>query len=245
MQAIEGLSLRDTVVRIADSDFLQDFVRTRKNAVMDHSFLDRCLRAVRLATWKRINELLARAAAAQEKIDPSVVRTDTTVVDANIHWPTAASLLWDTWRVASRVLKRLPDTTSAGRCVSSNLADLLNLRLPVLGRAGEHPKVLQHLDLAAAVRHRPAGRRRSDVSSCECCQGGYFARRRCPATAARTTPLALPAVNFRDEPKVLVQPPMRGLPWSSGRNQQHFRGLPDECTALGKRLHAAACRAGD
>jgi IS5 family transposase len=39
-------------------------------------------------------------------IDPSVIRSDTTVVETNIHYPTDASLLWDTWRVASRLLKR-------------------------------------------------------------------------------------------------------------------------------------------
>lgn len=39
-------------------------------------------------------------------VDASTIRTDTTVVETNIHWPTDASLLWDTWRVASRLLKR-------------------------------------------------------------------------------------------------------------------------------------------
>jgi len=106
VHAIEGGSLRETVLRIADSEFLQDFLRTRKRAVMDHSFLDRCLQAVRPATWKRVNELLAQQAAREKTIATSTIRTDTTVVETNIHWPTDASLLWDTWRVASRLLKR-------------------------------------------------------------------------------------------------------------------------------------------
>jgi IS5 family transposase len=106
VHAIEGGSFRDTEVLIAESDFLQDFVRTRKKAVMEYSFLDRCFQAVRPATWKRINELLGRRAQQEETIDPSVVRTDTTVVETNVHWPTDSSLLWDTWRVASRLLKR-------------------------------------------------------------------------------------------------------------------------------------------
>jgi len=42
VHAIEGESLRETVLRIAESEFLQDFLRTRKRAVMDHTFLDRC-----------------------------------------------------------------------------------------------------------------------------------------------------------------------------------------------------------
>ncbi|MGQ9607557.1 MAG: transposase [Thermogutta sp.] len=106
VHAIEGLSLRETVVRIAESEFLQDFLRTRKRAVMDHSFLDRCLQAIRPATWKRVNELLGQKAVAEHKIGTATIRTDTTVVETNIHWPTDASLLWDTWRVASRLLKR-------------------------------------------------------------------------------------------------------------------------------------------
>lgn len=106
VHAIEGLSLRETVVRIAESEFLQDFLRTRKRAVMEHSFLDRCLQAVRPATWKRVNELLGQKAVAQQAIGTATIRTDTTVVETNIHWPTDASLLWDAWRVASRLLKR-------------------------------------------------------------------------------------------------------------------------------------------
>jgi IS5 family transposase len=106
VHAIEGLSLRETVVRIAESEFLQDFLRTRKRAVMDHSFLDRCLQAVRPATWTRVNELLSQAAARKGTITTATIRTDTTVVETNIHWPTDSSLLWDTWRVASGLLKR-------------------------------------------------------------------------------------------------------------------------------------------
>jgi IS5 family transposase len=106
IHAIEGGSFRDTEVRIAESEFLQDFVRTRKKAALEYSFLDRCFQAIRPTTWKRINELLGLGAREEEKIDPGVIRTDTTVVETNIHWPTDSSLLWDTWRVASRLLKR-------------------------------------------------------------------------------------------------------------------------------------------
>jgi transposase, IS5 family len=104
VQCIEGLSLRDAVVRIADSEFLQDFLRMRKRAVMDHSFLDKCFKAVRPETWKRVNELLGRAAVCDDLIEAETIRTDTTVVEANIHYPTDCWLLWDTWRVASRLL---------------------------------------------------------------------------------------------------------------------------------------------
>ena len=106
VHAIEGLSLRETVVRIAESEFLQDFLRTRKKAVMDHSFLDKCFQAMRPATWKQINTLLGRRAVESGAIDVSTIRADTTAVETNIHWPTDSSLLWDTWRVAARLLRQ-------------------------------------------------------------------------------------------------------------------------------------------
>jgi len=105
-QHMEGLSFRETVIRIGSDPFLQDFLRMRKRPVMDYSFLDRCFLAIEPRTWKRINELLGRYGVARGKVDPDVIRTDTTVVESNIHWPTDSSLLWDTWRVASRLLKR-------------------------------------------------------------------------------------------------------------------------------------------
>jgi IS5 family transposase len=73
---------------------------------MDFTFLDKCFLAVEPKTWKGVNELLGQYGVAQEAVSTNVIRTDTTVVESNIHYPTDASLLWDTWRVASRLMKR-------------------------------------------------------------------------------------------------------------------------------------------
>jgi IS5 family transposase len=105
VHAMGGDSLRETVIRIADSEFLQDFLRIRKKAVMDYSFLGKCFKAIRPETWKRINEALVGEAVANEDVDPSIIRTDTTAIETNIHWPTDASLLWDTYRTAARLMR--------------------------------------------------------------------------------------------------------------------------------------------
>ena len=104
VQHLEGLPFREAVIRIGSDPFLQDFLRMRKRAVMDYSFLDKCFLVVRPQTWRRVNELLGQYGIAEEMVSPNVIRTDTTVVESNIHYPTDASLLWDTWRVASRLL---------------------------------------------------------------------------------------------------------------------------------------------
>lgn len=106
VQHLEGLPFRDTAIRIGSEPFLQDFTRMRKRPVMDYSFLDKCFLAIEPTTWKRVNELLGQYGVAEETVSTNVIRTDTTVVESNIHYPTDASLLWDTWRVASRLLKR-------------------------------------------------------------------------------------------------------------------------------------------
>jgi IS5 family transposase len=106
VQHIEGLPFRDAVIRIGSDPFLQDFLRMRKRAVMDYSFLDKCFLTIEPKTWKKVNELLGQYGVAEDMVHTNVIRTDTTVVESNIHYPTDSSLLWDTWRVASRLLKR-------------------------------------------------------------------------------------------------------------------------------------------
>lgn len=106
VQHCEGLPFREAVIRIGSDPFLQDFLRMRKKAVMDYSFLDKCFLAICPTTWRQVNEALGRYGVEEEIVHPNVIRADTTVVESNIHWPTDASLLWDTWRVAARLLVR-------------------------------------------------------------------------------------------------------------------------------------------
>ena len=106
VHTIEGESLRGTIVRISESGTLQDFLRLGNRPVMDFTFLDRALKAIRPATWKGINEVLGGYGRGEERIDPSAIRADTTVLETTIHYPTDSSLLWDSWRVLARLLRR-------------------------------------------------------------------------------------------------------------------------------------------
>lgn len=103
---IEGTALRETMVRIAHSLFLQDFLRLGPRPVMDFTLIDRAFNAIRPATWKKINDVLSAHAVAEGRLTRSTLRVDTTVVESNIHWPTDSSLLWDSWRVAYRILAK-------------------------------------------------------------------------------------------------------------------------------------------
>ena len=103
-QVVEGESLRGTVIRIDDSNYLRRFVRIFNGGMIDFSTFCILKNAIRPKTWKRINDLLAKAAVEQELIDGEKLRLDTTAVETNVRWPTDAGLLWDTYRVICRLV---------------------------------------------------------------------------------------------------------------------------------------------
>lgn len=98
----EGLDYRETSVRIAESETLQTFCRLLKKSTIDFTLLNKAFNAIQPETWDMINHLLALNAQSEEMITVEHVRTDTTVAECNIHWPTDSSLLWDVYRVAVR-----------------------------------------------------------------------------------------------------------------------------------------------
>jgi len=106
VQSLEGLSLRQTVVRVDDSPALRQFVRIGTRPMMDFTTLDKLKNALRPATWKQINAALARQAVGEKRITGERLRLDTTAVETNIHWPTDSSLLWDSYRVLARLIER-------------------------------------------------------------------------------------------------------------------------------------------
>ena len=106
VQSIEGLSLRETVVRVDDSPAMRQFVRIGTRPMMDFTTLDKLKNALRPVTWKAINRALARQAVSEHRISGERLRVDTTAVETNIHWPTDSSLLWDTYRVSARLIEQ-------------------------------------------------------------------------------------------------------------------------------------------
>ena len=103
-QVIEGEKLRGIVIRIDDSNYLRRFVRIYSGPMIDYTWLCTLKNAIGAKTWKKINRALAESAAEAELISGERLRMDTTACETNIHWPTDSSLLWDTYRVFSRLI---------------------------------------------------------------------------------------------------------------------------------------------
>jgi len=106
VKVIEGHSLRDLIIRVSDSDFLRNFTRIFSGKMMGFAELDSAIKSVTPETWEKINALLLRYARRKNKISGKRLRLDSTVCETNIHYPTDASLLWDSFRVAARSMQQ-------------------------------------------------------------------------------------------------------------------------------------------
>ena len=102
---LEGDSFRGVVIRIDNSEFLQYFVRLGVRPTMDFTFLNKASCALSAETLQAMNQMLIQYAVQEKKISGEKQRMDSTVYETNIHYPTDSSLLWDSFRTLSRLLR--------------------------------------------------------------------------------------------------------------------------------------------
>ena len=102
---VEDLDYRDTVIQIENCDFLRHFVRLGVRPMMDFTFLNKAYGVLSPQTLVAMNEAVAKYAVEQGTISGHKQRLDTTVYEANIHYPTDSSLLWDSFRTLARLVR--------------------------------------------------------------------------------------------------------------------------------------------
>ena len=106
---IEQDSYRNAVIRIDNSEFLRSFVRLGLKSTMDFTFLNKAYSALRPGTMELMTNVLRTYAIAEGLISSDKQRMDTTAYETNIHYPTDSSLLWDSFRTISRLIRTLDD----------------------------------------------------------------------------------------------------------------------------------------
>lgn len=107
VKRIEGLPYRKCIIRIAESDFLRNFTRLGMSKVLSYGLLCTAEKMITPSTWEKINSLLAGVALTEKKISGDYMRLDSTVSETNIHFPTDNGLLWDSYRVISRIIRAI------------------------------------------------------------------------------------------------------------------------------------------
>jgi IS5 family transposase len=117
---VKNWDYRELRERINDGYTLRSFTQFDSHAVPKHDAFNRAINRLTPATLAAINQLVVQAAVDLGLEDGKKLRVDTTVVETNIHYPTDATLLWDSVRVITRLVDRLDEKLPRGGGVSRN-----------------------------------------------------------------------------------------------------------------------------
>lgn len=109
-----NLSYEKTERYVRDSLVLRRFCRVYFEAVPDHSTLNKWALTIQPQTLVALNERIVALATSLRVTKGRKLRTDGTVVESNIHYPTDSSLLADSVRVLSRTLKQAQAVLKTG-----------------------------------------------------------------------------------------------------------------------------------
>jgi transposase, IS5 family len=114
-----GISYDELAFQLGDSLVLRGFCRLSPSSPSPkRSALQANIASIRPETWEAMNRALVLNARERKVEDGRWMRTDTTVVESNIHHPLDSSLLFEGIRVLTRTLPTAPSTCCARNVVS-------------------------------------------------------------------------------------------------------------------------------
>ena len=111
---MEGLDFRGAEIEIAEKLTLQNFCRLNKKTTISFQLIDQASIALSAETWQHLNRFFADRMVAEEKINVDYIRSDGTVVETNIHWPTDSSLCYDVYRTVDRIVNNAREAGLGG-----------------------------------------------------------------------------------------------------------------------------------
>jgi IS5 family transposase len=100
-------SYRTTEKMGNDSISVRKFLGLKEEAAPDHSILSRWNKRIPESLWKKLNETIVKAAKKKKVTLGNKMRTDTTVVEGNIHYPTDSHLLFDGIQKLGRLSRKV------------------------------------------------------------------------------------------------------------------------------------------
>jgi len=114
LMRVKNWDYRDLRERINDGFTLRAFTLFDSHSVPLHDAFNRAFNRITPATLAAVNQLVVQAAVKLDLEDGKQLRVDTTVVETNIHYPTDATLLWDTVRTVTRLIWELHEKLPRG-----------------------------------------------------------------------------------------------------------------------------------
>jgi len=101
------LSYRELAIQTADSKMCIVFTNMDYGQSFSHQTLQENISKITPEVLNKINIAIGKLAMELGVDNGEKMRTDSTAIESNIHYPTNCSLLWDCIRVAGRVLKNV------------------------------------------------------------------------------------------------------------------------------------------
>jgi transposase, IS5 family len=114
LMRVKNWDYRELRERINDGYTLRGFTQFDAQLVPKHDAFNRAFNRLTPATLEAINQAVVQAAVQLGLEDGKKLRVDTTVVETNIHYPTDGTLLWDSVRTITRLVKELHDKLPNG-----------------------------------------------------------------------------------------------------------------------------------
>jgi IS5 family transposase len=102
---LKSYSYRELAARIADSYNFRKFTRFYDGRIPHFTSIEKTVKKIKPETFEKVNDLLVAHAIKKKVEDGSKLRSDTAVVETDIHHPTDARLLDDCVRVLDRLLQ--------------------------------------------------------------------------------------------------------------------------------------------
>jgi IS5 family transposase len=135
MKHLKGWSFRDLERELRSNLVYRRFTRFDAEATPDHTVFSRTFALLSPQITEKIHQRVVGLAREQGVARGRKLRTDTTVVESNVHYPTDSALLGDSIRVLSRSLLRIATQCKSGALEVVNHGRSLKHRLLEVSRA--------------------------------------------------------------------------------------------------------------
>src|SRR5215475_1883851 len=114
LMRVKNWDYRELRERINDGYTLRTFTDFHSHHVPQHDAFNRAFNRLTPTTMQAVNQAVVQAAVELGLEDGKRLRVDTTVVETDVHFPTDATLLWDTVRTVTRLVLDLDERLPRG-----------------------------------------------------------------------------------------------------------------------------------
>jgi IS5 family transposase len=137
MKHVKGWSFRELEREVRSSLVYRRFTRFDADPTPNYSTFSRCFALLGPEVTERIHERVVSKAREEKVARGRKLRTDTTVVESNVHYPTDSALLGDGVRVLTRSLQGIAKQCAAGAVPVVNHGRTVKRRLLEISRSAK------------------------------------------------------------------------------------------------------------